>query len=114
MRKLGSTHSVCFLVSTEVSGYIATATGVVDNQVTSNHVLKWTIQETFAQLRTYTPLWAHQGYSFDDRNRAWERYKEEPASVVEFIGILKDKESYTLEELYGVSQGMATSNPGSL
>ena len=114
MRKLGSTHSVCFLVSTEVSGYIATATGVVDNQVTSNHVLKWTIQETFAQLRTYTPLWAHQGYSFDDRNRAWERYKEESASAAEFVGVLKDKESYTLEELYGVNQGMVTSNPGSL
>ena len=113
MRKLGSTHSVCFLASTEVAGYIAAATGVVDNQVTSENVLKWTIRETFAQLRTYTPLWAHQGYSFDDRNRAWERYKEESASAAEFIGILEDKESYTLEELYGVSQGLATSNPES-
>ena len=113
MRKLGSTHSVCFLASTEVAGYISAATGVVVNQMTSKHVLEWTIRETFAQLHTYTPLWAHQGCSFDDRNRAWERYKEDPASAAEFIGILKDRESYTLEELYGVSQSMEISNPGS-
>src|SRR5258707_13963451 len=106
MRKLGSTHSVCFLASTEVADYIAAANEVVDNQMTSKHVLKWTIQETLAQLRTYTPLWAHQGCSFDDRNRAWERYKEEQASAADFIDILKGRKSYTLEELYEVSQRM--------
>jgi hypothetical protein len=113
MRKLGSTHSVCFLVSTEVAGYIAAATGVVDHHMMSKHVLKWTIQETIAQLRTYTPLWAHQGCSFDDRNRAWERYKEGSASAPEFISILKDKESYSLKELYGMSESVATNHQGS-
>ncbi len=110
MRKLGSTHSVCFLVSTEVAGYITAAAGVVKHQMTSKHVLKWTIKETFDQLHTYTPLWAHQGCSFDDRNRAWERYKEESTFAEEFIGILKEKESYSLEELYGVNERVATSN----
>ena len=114
MRKLGSTHSVCFLVSTEVAGYITAATGVVDHQLASKHVLKWTIKETIAQLRTYTPLWAHQGCSFDDRNRAWDSYQERSASAAEFITILKERESYSLEELYGVSQSMVTNNRGSL
>jgi len=113
MRKLGSTHSVCFLVSTEVAGYITTATGVADHQMMSKHVLKWTIQETITQLRTYTPLWAHQGCSFDDRNRAWERYKKGSDSAPEFINILKEKESYSLKELYGMSESVATSNQGS-
>jgi len=113
MRKLGSTHSVCFLVSTEVAGYIAAANGVANHQMMSKHVLKWTIQETIAQLRTHAPLWAHQGCGFDDRNRAWERYKEGSASAGEFISILKDKESYSLKELYGMSEGVATSNQGS-
>jgi len=110
MRKLGSTHSVCFLVSTEVSGYITAATRVADHQMMSKHVLKWTIQETITQLRTYAPLWAHQGCGFDDRNRAWERYKEGPASAHEFISILKDKESYSLKELYGMNESVATGN----
>ena len=110
MRKLGSTHTVCFLVSTEVAGYIRAATGVANRQIMSKHVLKWTIQETIAQLRSYTPLWAHQGCGSDDRNRAWERYKEGSASADEFISILKDKEAYSLEELYGVNERMATSN----
>ena len=113
MRKLGSTHSVCFLVSAEVAGYISTATGVADHQMMSKHVLKWTIQETISQLRTYTPLWAHQGCTFDDRNRAWESYKEGSASAAEFVTVLKDKESYSLNELYGMSENMATSNQGS-
>ena len=110
MRKLGSTHSVCFLVSTEVAGYITAATGVVEHQMLSKHVLKWTIHETLVQLRTYRPLWAHQGCSFDDRNRAWERYKEGSTSEAELIGILNDKESYSLEELYGVNEIVATGN----
>ena len=110
MRKLGSTHSVCFLVSAEVAGYITAATGIADHQMMSKHVLKWTIQETIAQLRTYTPLWAHQGCTFDDRNRAWESYKEGSASAAEFVTVLKDKESYSLNELYGMSESTATSD----
>ena len=110
MRKLGFTHSVVFLASTEVTGYITTATGVAGHQITSKHVLKWTLQETIAQLRTYTPLWAHQGCGFDDRNLAWERYKEESNFAAEFVGVLKEKESYSLEELYGVGQSVATGN----
>ena len=113
MRKLGFTHSVCFLVSAEVAGYISTATGVADHQMMSKHVLKWTIQETISQLRTYAPLWAHQGCTFDDRNRAWECYKEGSASAAKLISVLQDKESYSLIELYGMSENMATSNQGS-
>ena len=113
MRKLGSTHSVCFLVSTEVAGYITAATEVGKYQMTSKHVLKWAMKETIAQLCIYAPLWAHQGCNFDDRNRAWERYKEESAFEEEFIRILKDKESYSLEELYGVNESVAISNQGS-
>ena len=110
MRKLGSTHSVCFLVSTEVAGYITAAARVAKHQMASEHVLKWTMQETIAQLCTYTPLWAHQGCNFDDRNRAWQRYREESAFAEEFVCILKDKESYSLEELYGVNERVATGN----
>ena len=113
MRKLGSTHSVCFLASTEVANYITEATGVVGDQIMSKHVLKWTIRETIAQLRTYTPLWAHQGIGFDERNRAWKRFKKGSVSAAEFVDILREKESYPLQELYGVNQNATTSTQGS-
>jgi len=102
MRKLGSTHSVFFVASTELVGYISAATGVVDGQITSEHVIDWSIQETLAQLRTYAPLWAHQGFNFDDRNTSWERYKQGVISAKNFTNALKEKESHTLEDLYGI------------
>ena len=110
MRKLGSTHSVVFLISNEVARYIADATGVTDHKFMSEHVLEWTIQETTTQLRTYAPLWAQQGCSFDDRHTAWERYKGGSISPAEFIDTLKEKESHPLEELYGVRRGVDAIN----
>jgi hypothetical protein len=102
MRKLGSTHSVFFFASTEVYHRIVAATGVANNQVTSEHVLNWTMQETIAHLCTYMPLWAHQGHSFNARNTAWENYKQVPSSTAEFTNLLKEKESHTLDESYGL------------
>jgi hypothetical protein len=102
MRRLGSTHSVFFLASTELVGYISAATGVVDGRITSEHVLDWSIRETLAQIGTYASLWAHQGFNFDDRNTSWERYKQGVISAENFTLALKEKESRTLEDLYGM------------
>ena len=101
MRKLGSTHSVFFLASRELVGYISTATGVGRDEITSPHVLDWSMRETLAQLRTYASLWVHQGFNFDDRNTSWERYKQDVISATNFTQVLKEKESHTLEDLYG-------------
>jgi hypothetical protein len=102
MRKLGSTHSVFFMASTELVGYISAATGVDGDAITSTHVLYWSIQETQAQLRTYSSLWVSQGFNFDDRNTSWERYKQDSISATNFTEALKEKESHTLEDLYGI------------
>ena len=101
MRKLGSTHSVFFLASTELIGYISAATGVGRDGITSRHVLDWSMQETLAQLHTYASLWMHQGFNFDDRNTSWELYKQDVISATNFTQTLKEKESHTLEDLYG-------------
>ena len=101
MRKLGSTHSIFFLASTEITGYITTATGIMSSKITSKDVIDWSIKETLAQLRTCASLWANQGFNFDDRNVAWESYKREVTSTAGFTRILKEKESHTLEDLYG-------------
>jgi len=102
MRMLGSLHSIFFLASTEIIGYITVATGVISANITSKDVVDWSIKETLAQLRTYASLWANQGFNFDDRNSAWERYKQGAASTEDFTQIFKEKESHTLEDLYGV------------
>ena len=102
MRKLGSTHSIFFFASTEIIGYITAATGIVSANITSKDVIDWSIGETLAQLRTYASLWANQGFNFDDRNLAWESHKKGAMSTKDFIQILKEKESHTLDDLYRV------------
>ena len=102
MRKLGSTHSIFFLASTEIIGYIRAATGIASASITSKDVIDWSIGETLAQLRTYASLWANQGFNFDDRNVAWKKYKQGVISAEAFTQILKEKESHTLDDLYGV------------
>ena len=101
MRKLGSTHSVFFLSSTELVGYISAATAVDRDKITSRDALDWSMRETLAQLRTYSSLWVHQGFNFDDRNTSWERYKQGVISATNFTQVLKEKESHTLADLYG-------------
>ena len=101
MRKLGSTHSIFFLASTEITEYITTATGIMSSNITSKDVIDWSIKETLAQLRSCAPLWANQGFIFNDHNVAWESYKRGVTSAAGFTRILKEKESHTLEDLYG-------------
>src|SRR5258706_1403133 len=55
-----------------------------------------------AQQRTYASLWVHQGFNFDDRSTSWERYKQGVIATTDFTQTLKEKESHTLEDLYGI------------
>ena len=99
MRKLGSTHSVFFLASTEVRSRITAMIGTPANEITSEDVLAWSMIETTAQMQTYATLWANQGFSFANRQSAWEAYKA--GSLIKLSGALREKESHTLNELYG-------------
>ena len=99
MRKLGTTHSVFFLASTEVRSHITAVTGTHANEITSEDVLAWSMTETMTQMRTYATLWANQGFSFADRQSAWEAYKA--GSPIKLSEALREKESHTLNELYG-------------
>ena len=105
MRKLGSTHTVFFLASTEVRSNITAMTGTPANEITSEAVLAWSMIETTVQMETYANLWANQGLSFADRQSAWKAYKEAyKAGVpppIELSEALREKESHTLNELYG-------------
>jgi len=101
MRKLGSTHSVFFLASSEVLGYITAMTGTPAHDITSEAVLAWSMIETMVQMQTYVPLWENQGFSFADRQSAWEAYKADKIPPIELPKAFREKESRTLNELYG-------------
>jgi hypothetical protein len=68
----------------------------------SIHVLQWTIQQTCLQIRDNGPLWANQGVNFDVRRRAYEEHHKNRISDAELAVVLRERESHTLEELYGV------------
>ncbi|KAJ7623634.1 hypothetical protein FB45DRAFT_1089387 [Roridomyces roridus] len=101
MRKLGSDHSVLFFASTEIWQKITDVCHARPT-VDSSHVLLWTMHETCTQISESGPLWANQGINFDARRTACEEYGAGRLSDTDLRVILKEKESRTLEELYGV------------
>ncbi|KAF7345358.1 hypothetical protein MVEN_01553700 [Mycena venus] len=103
MRKLGKNHSVLFFASAEIRSKITAATGVRPDQIDSKHVLLWTIRETCAQIQDNGSLWANQGLNFDARHTALQEYDASDRSYTSAVEALLERESRTLEELYGVA-----------
>ncbi|KAJ7483159.1 hypothetical protein FB451DRAFT_1028934 [Mycena latifolia] len=105
MRRLGKDHSVLFFASAEIWSKIQITTHAQD--LDSSHVLLWTMQETCTQIRDNGSLWANQGLNFDVRHTALKQHRAHPSSRG-LVAALRERESHTLEELYGVN-----SNSGS-
>ncbi|KAJ7614686.1 hypothetical protein DFH06DRAFT_1367976 [Mycena polygramma] len=103
MRKLGKGHSVLFFASAEIRNKITAATDVRPDEIDSMHVLQWTIQETLLQIRDYGSLWANQGVNFDARHTALADYQSSYLSYTDTVTVLRERESRTVEELYGIT-----------
>ncbi|KAJ7221929.1 hypothetical protein C8J57DRAFT_1593667, partial [Mycena rebaudengoi] len=112
MRRLGSDHSVLFFASGEICGKI-TQLCAPASSLNSSHVLQWTIQQTCLQIRDNGPLWASQGVNFDHRRTAYEQHRANSLSNQGLAAVLKERESHTLEELYGVEEGLENRIDGS-
>ena len=104
MRRLGSDHSVVFFASSEIWGKIQASTGNYGNELNSSDVLIWTIHETWVQLKDNGAHWASQGLNFDIRRTAWDKYSNDCLTLSGLADILREKESRTLHELYGVNE----------
>src|ERR1700731_3889997 len=100
MRKLGSDYSILFFASAEISRKIQTCVG--KHSLDSSDVLVWALQETCAQIVHNGALWASQGENFDRRRAAWEKYEEGNLTPLEVANVLREPESRSLEELYGI------------
>ncbi|KAF8166619.1 hypothetical protein K438DRAFT_1857045 [Mycena galopus ATCC 62051] len=103
MRRLGKDHSVLFFASTEIQSRITAATGARPDEIDSSHVLRWTIAETCAQIQNNGSLWANQGLNFDTRHTALQEYDASLRSYASAVEDLRERESRTLDELYGVA-----------
>ncbi|KAJ7777437.1 hypothetical protein B0H16DRAFT_1407125 [Mycena metata] len=110
MRRLGKDHSVLFFASAEIRTKITATTGV-KGKIDSMHVLLWTIHETCVQIRDNGALWANQGLNFDARTTALEQYRA-GGSYDTAVAALQERESRTLEELYGVAARCRTEETG--
>ncbi|KAJ6458153.1 hypothetical protein C8R47DRAFT_995335 [Mycena vitilis] len=111
MRKLGNGHSVLFFASAEIRNKITAATDVRPDEIDSMHVLQWTIQETLLQIRDYGSLWANQGVNFDARHTALADYQSSYLSYTDTVAVLRERESRTLEELYGITASSTHNAP---
>ena len=104
MRRLGSDHSVLFFASSEIWGKIQASTKNYGNELNSSEVLIWTMHETWEQLKDDGAHWTSQGLNFDIRRTAWDKYSMGCLSSSGLADILREKESRTLQELYGLKE----------
>ncbi|KAF2836054.1 hypothetical protein M501DRAFT_1026273 [Patellaria atrata CBS 101060] len=111
MRKLGGFgHSIMFIGSPEISlGLQKTSKG---ENLTSEHVLKWCIQETCDRHERILPFWVTQGVEFVrkeieftkllDGREIQEAVRDQNA-VEEYSSKIVEQEEKGLEQLYGAS-----------
>jgi hypothetical protein len=110
MRKLGHGQRVTFLASSEVIPLIEEAASCKAADIKSEHVLIWTIKETWRHLQANLPAYILQGHSFVRREEAWKKFEKSDISHRELAEHLREKESRTLKELYGPGTAKADSN----
>ncbi|CAL1705838.1 unnamed protein product [Somion occarium] len=101
MRKLGHGQSVMFCAPPEVDRRIREVNELQhDVPIEVANILRWTIQETLADIEHHLPQWAQQGLDHAERVFAREEY-----SMTGDVATLRDawvqKEAKSLEELYG-------------
>ncbi|KAK7031583.1 hypothetical protein R3P38DRAFT_3507220, partial [Favolaschia claudopus] len=104
MRRLGKDHSLLFFAPREICDKITTATGAQPDRINSEHVLLWTMKETCEQIKENGSLWANQGTNFDQRHTAMREYDQSLRSYSSAVDVLRERESRTLEELYGLTE----------
>jgi hypothetical protein len=104
MRKLGSAHSVAFLIPEDVVNAICSATGCEKNTLSTEDLLLWTMEETCQQIRSNVANWALQGHTFAEQDENWQciRGSERTKINKEMIRPFYETESRTLEELYDI------------
>jgi hypothetical protein len=108
MRQLGHGQTVMYFAPTEVHQKISDVTQKRSpgSGIQAVDVVRWAIDETCASIRHSVPLWASQGLSYHNRQKAWLDYSgsdsRDHVDGEKLLDGLKEPESQTLEEMYGI------------
>jgi hypothetical protein len=106
MRQLGDGHTVMFFAPPEVHRKISDISSqYTTREPKATDVVEWAIGETCLAIKTSVPLWASQGLSYHKRQKAWQEYWKKGSPGYnhsdDLLQILRERESQTLDELYG-------------
>jgi hypothetical protein len=108
MRQLGHGQTVMYFAPTEVHQKISEVAQKRSpgSNIQAADVVRWAINETCASIRHNVPLWASQGLSYHNRQKAWLDYSnrdsKDHGDGEKLLDGLKEPESQTLEEMYGI------------
>ncbi|KAF8533563.1 hypothetical protein BDD12DRAFT_898540 [Trichophaea hybrida] len=104
MRQLGHGHRIMYFAPSEVHQKIAEIASQrnAGSRIQAVDVLRWAINETQFSITQSFLLWSAQGLSYHIRRKAWLRYcHSNGGDGDKLIEELKERESQTLEEMYG-------------
>ncbi|PPJ51579.1 hypothetical protein CBER1_09871 [Cercospora berteroae] len=77
MRKLGKGQTVVFVVSSEIERQIRNVSKLsIEGCITVPDVLRWSIAQTYGEMRHNMSLWAAQNDRFNRQEELWEKTKE--------------------------------------
>ena len=112
MRQLGDGHTIMYFAPPEVDGRISdiarkSSSGSLTRtlSIKAIDVVEWVIGETCRAITHSAPLWASQGLSYYNRQKAWLEFWDEGSGKhmdgSHLLQTLREPESQTLDELYG-------------
>ncbi|TFK34223.1 hypothetical protein BDQ12DRAFT_727128 [Crucibulum laeve] len=101
MRKLGSGHTVMFLVPPEVDRSIREAARKSDDDIVGAvDVLRWAMLKTCSQIKYQVPQWVQQGIDHEKRSTAWCQFVQGDTTVEQLSSAWNSQEARTLEDMY--------------
>lgn len=102
MRKLGKGQSVVFCVPDEINQKISSAFHLGNNILQVDHILEWSIMDTFKDLHRGIWLWANQGRRYQNQELLWEEAMMDDATLLSKTHAEKflEEEAQTLETRY--------------
>ncbi|KAF2009480.1 hypothetical protein BU24DRAFT_473639 [Aaosphaeria arxii CBS 175.79] len=97
MRQLGKGQAITFIVPDEIATKIRERTGIsTEIEINVNHVLCWSIGETWDDLKRSMPLWAVQGHRYESHKHLFKGAETTLADAKAFL----EDEAQTIQERY--------------
>ncbi|KAK1708176.1 hypothetical protein CaCOL14_011199 [Colletotrichum acutatum] len=102
MRKLGKGQSVVFCVPDEINQKMSSAFDLSNNVLQVDHILEWSIMDTFKDLHRGIWLWANQGRRYQNQKSLWEEAMMDDAKTLSkrHAENFLEEEAQTLETRY--------------